>query len=115
TLGIASVSPTDMAEAYATLAAGGKQTDWYTVKRVTAPSGAVRHEVSPEPSQAIDDDVVADVTYALTQVVDGENGTGKAARDLNRPVAGKTGTHEDKTSWFAGYTPQLAATIMFYQ
>jgi membrane peptidoglycan carboxypeptidase len=114
-IGIWNVSPVDLADAYATLAAGGQQADWYTVKRVTAPSGEVRHEVAPEPERVFEADVVADTTYALTQVVDGENGTGHVARDLERPTAGKTGTHDDKTSWFAGYTPQLAATVMYYQ
>ena len=114
-IGIWNVSPVDLADAYATLAAGGQQTDWYTVKRVTAPSGAVLHEVTPQPDRVFDAEVVADVSYALTQVVEAENGTGHAARELGRPVAGKTGTHDDKTSWFAGYTPQLAATVMYYQ
>jgi membrane peptidoglycan carboxypeptidase len=114
-IGIWNVSPVELAGAYGTLAAGGQQVDPYTVKRVTAPSGEVRHEVNPVPERVFDPEVVADVTYALTQVVDGENGTGKAALELERPVAGKTGTHDDKTSWFAGYTPQIAATVMYYQ
>ncbi len=113
-LGIFNVSPVEMAEGYATIASGGKHADWYTVKRVTDPWGSVRHEVDPEPQRVFDADVVADATYALTQVVESDEGTGTAARDLERPAAVKTGTHEDKTSWFAGFTPQLAATVMYY-
>lgn len=114
-IGISNASPLDVANSYATLAAQGRQTDWFTIQRVTDPSGKVLHEAEPDPEQVFDEDVVADVTYALTQVVEGENGTGYAAKELERPAAGKTGTHEEVTSWFAGYTPQLAAAVMYYQ
>ena len=114
-IGIANATPVDVANSYATLAAQGRHTDWYTVQSVTAPSGKVLHEAEPDPQQVFDEDVMADVTYALTQVVEGENGTGYAARELERPAAGKTGTHEEVTSWFAGYTPQLAGAVMYYQ
>jgi penicillin-binding protein 1A len=40
------------------------------------------------------------------------NGTGRGARVLNRPVAGKTGTTNDQMdAWFVGYTPDLLATV----
>ena len=43
-------------------------------------------------------------------------GTGKAARDLDRPAAGKTGTAtENKAVWFDGFTPQLAAAVGIFQ
>jgi membrane peptidoglycan carboxypeptidase len=42
------------------------------------------------------------------------NGTGKAAQELGRPAAGKTGTTNDnKSALFAGFTPELAAAVMF--
>jgi membrane peptidoglycan carboxypeptidase len=102
-----------MADAYATIAAQGKQVDWYTVQKVTDVSGAVRHEVEPEPEQVIEPEVTAEVTYAMTQVV--ENGTGQAARELGRPAAGKTGQAEDLGSWFSGFTPQLAASVAYFK
>ena len=41
-------------------------------------------------------------------------GTGFAANKVGRPVAGKTGTTNDNLSaWFAGYSPDLAAAVMF--
>jgi membrane peptidoglycan carboxypeptidase len=113
TLGTASISAVQMADAYATIAAQGKQTDWYTVRKVTDLSGAVRHEVEPEPEQVIDPDVTDEVTYAMTQVV--ENGTGQEARELDRPAAGKTGQAEDRGSWFSGFTPQLAASVAYFK
>ncbi|HET6687380.1 MAG TPA: transglycosylase domain-containing protein [Jiangellaceae bacterium] len=113
TLGTASISSVQMADAYATVAAQGKQVDWYTVQKVTDVSGAVRHEVEPEPEQVIEPEVTAEVTYAMTQVV--ENGTGRAARELGRPAAGKTGQAEDLGSWFSGFTPQLAASVAYFK
>jgi membrane peptidoglycan carboxypeptidase len=116
TLGIAPVSPVDMADAYATIAAGGKQADWFTVRQVTAPSGEVLHEVVPAAEQVFGADVAADVTYAMQQVIEGSNGTGRVeASKLERPAAGKTGTHEDKSAWFAGFTPQLAASVAMFR
>jgi membrane peptidoglycan carboxypeptidase len=113
TLGTASISPVQMADAYATIAAQGRQADWYTVRKVTDLSGAVRHEVQPAPEQVIQPEVTAEVTYAMTQVV--ENGTGREARALDRPVAGKTGQAEDLGSWFSGFTPQLAASVAYFK
>jgi membrane peptidoglycan carboxypeptidase len=115
-IGIFNVSPMEMAEAYATLAAEGEHADWYTLEEVVQPGGGSPVDLPDRKAERVfDEDVVADTTYALTQVVDSEIGTGKAARELGRPAAGKTGTHEAITSWFAGYTPQIAATVMFYQ
>jgi membrane peptidoglycan carboxypeptidase len=61
---------------------------------------------------------MADVSYALQQVV--LSGTGTEARALDRPAAGKTGTaalRPDTTTsaWFVGYTPQLSAAVSFYK
>lgn len=39
-------------------------------------------------------------------------GTGRRARDLQRPASGKTGTTDDnKDAWFIGYTPDLVAGV----
>ncbi|SDT68467.1 transglycosylase domain-containing protein [Jiangella sp. DSM 45060] len=113
TIGIGHVRPIDMAEAYATLAAGGRHADWYTVRSVTEPGGNVPYRVEPVPESVLDPGVVADTTFALSQVV--QNGSGREAQNLNRPAAGKTGTHEDLTAWFSGYVPQLSASVVIFR
>nr|WP_246400850.1 transglycosylase domain-containing protein [Jiangella mangrovi] len=113
TIGIGHVRPIDMAESYATLAAGGRHADWYTVRSVTEPGGNVPYRVEPAPETVLDSGVVADTTFALNQVV--ENGSGREAQNLERPAAGKTGTHEDLTAWFSGYVPQLAASVAIFR
>jgi membrane peptidoglycan carboxypeptidase len=78
----------------------------------------VRYRAPDETDRAFPKDVVADVDYALQQVV--RNGTGTEARALGRPAAGKTGTaalRPDTTTsaWFVGFTPQLSAAVDFYK
>src|SRR5262249_11165956 len=53
--------------------------------------------------------------YLMTYLLEGvtESGTGaQAARDLNRTVAGKTGTTDDLAdAWFVGFSPSLVAGV----
>ncbi|MET9019327.1 transglycosylase domain-containing protein [Actinopolymorpha sp. NPDC004070] len=113
-LGFASVSPMDMANSYATFAAEGRRAPWHLVEKVTAPGGNVLHETKVQDKREFSKPVVRDLDYALQDVV--KHGSAEeAAQNLGRPAAGKTGTHEDQTAWFVGYTPQLAASVAFYK
>ena len=52
--------------------------------------------------------------YQVTRMLEGvvQRGTGTALRELNRPVAGKTGTtNEEKDVWFVGYTPDMVVAV----
>ena len=120
TLGKAAVSPINMANTYATIAAGGKRADVHVISKVTDQSGKVLYKYQNHTDQAVPEDVSDDVSYALQQVVKG--GTGEAALALGRPAAGKTGTatapDEDggthvSSAWFVGYTPQAATAVMY--
>lgn len=119
-LGYYPVPPIDMANAYATIAAGGLRADWYVVDHVMDPSGneIYRHRVRTE--QTIPSDVAGDALVALQGVT--QAGTGVRARTFC-PTAGKTGTATAQTggtknqhvssSWFVGATPKLATAVMF--
>jgi membrane peptidoglycan carboxypeptidase len=116
-LGFASVSPITMANAYSTIANGGMHHNWFVVSKVTrASNGEELYSAPLKTDRAIDEDIAADTSYALQQVVKG--GTGQAALGLGRPAAGKTGTATRNdgqviSSWFVGYTPQEATAVMY--
>ena len=116
-LGSATVSPIDMANAYATIANGGQHHKWFVVKKVTrASDDKVLYRAPRKKDRALTEDIAADVSFALQQTVQG--GTGRTALGLGRPAAGKTGTatNDDgdvSSSWFVGYTPQVATAVMY--
>ena len=112
TLGTASPHVVDIAAAYATFASRGLQVSPAYIKLITTAAGETIYKLNPKPVQAFSTDVADIVSYALQSVV--QVGTGKAAKALGRPVAGKTGTTNDnKSALFAGYTPELATAVMF--
>ncbi len=109
-LGTASVYPIDLARAYATLAAQGYKTTPHVVQKVETLSGEQIYQEQTSSEQVFKPDVMAASTYAMTKVV--EEGSGRTAQELGRPVAGKTGTSQNnRSAWFAGYVPQLATVV----
>lgn len=110
-LGSASPTPLEQARAFATFATRGERIETTMLGQVTGQDGEVRYRWTPTRERTIDENVVDEVTYALRQVV--SSGTGTAAAQFDRPVAGKTGTSDDfKSAWFAGYTPQMSTAVM---
>ncbi|MGN6302855.1 MAG: transglycosylase domain-containing protein [Angustibacter sp.] len=114
-LGAASPRVIDVAEAYATFAAQGMHADPYTVRSVAGADGKTLYKAKPKATRVFSQDSMADLTYALQQVV--KSGTGAyAGSRIDRPLAGKTGTAQDnKAAWFAGYSPQLATAVGLYR
>ena len=54
------------------------------------------------------------IAYQITSMLEGVilRGTGKKIKDLNVPLAGKTGTTNDnKDAWFIGFSPDLAVGV----
>ena len=54
------------------------------------------------------------LTYQITSMMEGvvKRGTAKNLKDLNVPIAGKTGTtNKNKDAWFIGYTPDLVIGV----
>lgn len=114
-LGFTEVSPLDVANSYATLANGGQRNETHIVESVEDRDGNVLYEAEPEGEQTIEANIAALTTDALTSVVN--EGTGRGVRELERPVAGKTGTNgvEDAitSAWFVGYTKQISTSVMY--
>jgi len=114
-LGTDDVSPLDMASAYATIAAQGVYHKPFMVSEATYPDGDVAYTGETAPTQVFDAGVMADTTYAMTQVV--QRGSGKTyIKPLGREIAGKTGTsNENKSAWFVGFTPHIVSAVALSQ
>ncbi len=113
TLGAVESTPLEMATVTSTIANGGIHHPPVFVSKIVAPNGDVVFDVSKDVKgdRAISADTAACETDLLRGVVTG--GTGTAARLVgNRPVAGKTGTTDERTDAnFLGFTPQLATFV----
>lgn len=113
-LGTATVTPVDLTSAYATFAAQGVHHDPHILLEVKRDDGSIAYTPANTPEQRFDAANVAELTYALTQVV--EEGSGEKAAAIGVPIAGKTGTsQENKSAWFVGYTPQFVTAVTLYQ
>jgi membrane peptidoglycan carboxypeptidase len=111
TLGPDQVSPLDLADAFATVAAQGKFAPPYLVKSVTTVGGQRIYHASPQPKQVFGKNVMADTTYAMEHVLQ-PGGTAYGHALSGRPSAGKTGTTDNNTNaWFTGFTPQLCTSV----
>jgi membrane peptidoglycan carboxypeptidase len=103
------VSPLEMANAYATLAAGGKKAEPFAIRSVKSADGTVLFEGKPRTSKGVDPAVAFLTTDILRGVI--SKGTGTAAQ-IGRPAAGKTGTTQEyRDAWFVGYTPDIATAV----
>jgi penicillin-binding protein 1A len=111
TLGVASITPLDMASAYATIANDGVYNAPYMIERVEDRRGNVIFQHQPAPKRVISAQTARLVTSILRQNV--TSGTGTAAQlGTGQPAAGKTGTNQQSTDgWFVGYTPHLATAV----
>ena len=112
TLGVASVTPLEMSEAYATLANGGTHYEPECIEQILDRKGNVIVDNTNPVGERV---VSPEVAHATVEVMKGvvTGGTGTAARLSNgQEAAGKTGTTEyEQDSWFCGITPQYSVAI----
>lgn len=127
TLGAPQVTPLDLANAYATVAARGKHCETLPVKTITSQEGKQLDAANPTCDQAFPT-AVADAAADAARCPVGDSsqvgiacthpGGGRTAASvgnaIDRPVAGKTGTIDDNNAaWFAGFTPNLAVAAFY--
>lgn len=112
-LGAFEVTPLEMTSVYGTLAAGGRRPQIHGVEAVFDAAGeAVAGQALPPREQILS----AQSAYLLTSVLQGvfERGTAQRARQdgFRDPLAGKTGTTNDRRdSWFGGYSRDAATVV----
>lgn len=130
-LGAGETTDMRMTAAYATIANGGRKIVPTLIDRIQDRYGETVYKHDEricEQCEATDwhgqgEPVIVDnreqvldpmTAYQITSMMEGvvQRGTGTAAKVLNRPVAGKTGTTNDyKDAWFVGFTPELAVGV----
>lgn len=111
TLGAGAVTPIEMASAYSSFATNGVLAPTYLIERIEDSNGDVlyQHIVSrrisiPDPGAA--------AAVRKTLEVAAQYGTGTRAVLDDRPIAGKTGTHQGfREAWFIGFIPQYTSSI----
>jgi penicillin-binding protein 1A len=113
-LGAGSVTPMQMAGAYAVFANGGYRVNPWLISRVTDQKGKVLTQTqtpAPDESMRTIDARNAFVMSSLLQEVTRSGTAASAQATLKRPdLYGKTGTTNDSLdAWFAGYQPSLMA------
>jgi membrane peptidoglycan carboxypeptidase len=113
TLGVTSVSPLDMAAAYAVPASGGMYCRPRPIDAIIDSNGKTIMKYRPKCERVMTKDQAAQINDILRGVQEPggfgfSNGTA-----LSVPSAAKTGTTQDnKAVWYAGYTPDLATAAM---
>ncbi len=103
------VTPLEMASAYGVLANNGIRVEPISITKVLDNRDRVIYQAHPEKRVVLSEDVTYIMTNMLRSVI--TRGTGWRA-NLNRPVAGKTGTTNNYSdAWFVGFTPDLVTSV----
>lgn len=112
-LGAVDISPLEVTQMYATLAAGGWRSPLQSIREVLTADGQPLSRSSLQVQQALPEDAVFLTNWAMTAVT--RMGTATAVYQSVPPstvLAGKTGTTDDlRDSWFAGFGGEHVAAI----
>ncbi|MDR1928830.1 MAG: penicillin-binding protein 1A [Endomicrobium sp.] len=109
-LGSNDITLQEIVSAFAILASNGIKTTPYIITKIIDKNGKVLEQISHDQREIISPQICFIMTNMLRAVI--ERGSGKYAKNLGRPCAGKTGTTNNSSDvWFVGYTPQLVAGV----
>jgi penicillin-binding protein 1A len=109
-LGSSDMTLFDLTAVYAVFANHGIRMQPISILSITDNTGRLLYTNDAVPTQSISPEIAYLITDLLKDVI--EHGTGWNARELGRPVAGKTGTTNDyRDAWFVGYTPSLVTGV----
>jgi penicillin-binding protein 1A len=109
-LGSSDLTLLELTSAYSVFAGHGVRVEPASILLITDSTGRTLYMNDSVPEQAMRPEIAYLATNLLRGVI--EHGTGRKARELGRPSAGKTGTTNDyRDAWFIGYTPGLAAGV----
>ncbi len=131
-LGSGVITLRDLTNAYAIIANGGKKIESKFITSIYNRNGNKIRDTSLKkcnecivdsipskikiPNVDEEENLVVDprLAYQITSMMEGVilRGTAKRLKDLDVPIAGKTGTtNQNKDAWFIGYTPDLVIGV----
>ncbi len=109
-LGSLSTTLQEMITAYGVFANQGRLVKPIYILRVEDQAGNTLESSLPEFKQVTSEETAFLLSNVLQDVV--QTGTGRRARAIGRPSAGKTGTTNDSVdAWYIGYIPQLLTGV----
>ncbi|MGD9851004.1 MAG: penicillin-binding protein 1A [Nitrospirales bacterium] len=109
-LGSSSVTLQEITSAYGVFGNQGLWLPPYLITHVKNLNGEILEQHFFEPRQAMKQENAYLITNMLMDVI--QSGTGRLAKSIGRPLAGKTGTTNSyNDAWFVGYSPNLATGV----
>ncbi|MBI3355980.1 MAG: PBP1A family penicillin-binding protein [Nitrospirae bacterium] len=109
-LGSSSVGLMELTSVYGVFLNKGSRVEPFAIKVAKDSTGKTLELVEPESHEVIAKETAYLITNMMEDVV--QKGTGQAAKVIDRPIAGKTGTTNDYiNAWFIGGTPNLVTGV----
>ena len=109
-LGTSGVKLINLTAAYSVFPNKGKLIEPYGVMEIVDGNGRLVWRVKPNKKAVISRESAAVITDMLRSVI--QDGTGKKAKIIQRPIAGKTGTtNEFKDALFIGFSPSITTGV----
>ena len=111
TLGAGAVTPIEIASAYSSFATNGVLAPTYLIERIEDSNGIILYQNIVSQRVSIPDPGAAAAVRKTLEVA-AQYGTGTRAALDDRPIAGKTGTHQGfREAWFIGFIPQYTSSV----
>ena len=111
TLGAGAVTPIEITSAYSSFATNGILAPTYLIERIEDEKGNIIYKHINSPRISIPDPGAAAAVRKTLEVA-AQFGTGTRAVLDDRPIAGKTGTHQGfREAWFIGFIPQYTSAV----
>ena len=111
TLGAGAVTPIEITSAYSSFATNGILAPTYLIERIEDDKGNIIYKHINSPRISIPDPGAAAAVRKTLEVA-AQFGTGTRAVLDDRPIAGKTGTHQGfREAWFIGFIPQYTSAV----
>ena len=109
-LGSSGMTLQELTATYGVFANQGLALEPYTISLIRDQHDHILEQHVFEPSQVVSKETAYLITHMMMDVI--QSGTGRRAKSIGRPLAGKTGTTNSyRDAWFIGYAPNLVTGV----